>query len=230
MILDINTKRRSQKEILIIDDDVDTRAFLNKILGNAGYEVSEAETVEGGISLIEAKAPHLILLDFKLGEENGFEVMAKLRKIHGFSHIPVILMSANTSKKLVVASVANGASEFMGKPIKAPVLLQRVKKLMQDFELSPVTFEKGVKVEAKFIGDLIRINEMGLILQSSVKFARETSLYIESDYLKSLGASPCETKTAGPAKVANPGIYRNEVHFRGMDEKTAQKIRNIKIT
>lgn len=158
--------------------------------------------------------------------------MAQLRQIHGFSHIPVILMSANTSKKLVVASVAKGASEFMGKPLKAPILLQRLKKLLQDFELNPVQFneEQGVEVDATLIGDLIRINEMGLILQSSIKFARETSLFIESDYLKALGASPCETKTAGPAKVANPGVYRNEVHFRGMDEKTAQKIRNIKIT
>lgn len=196
--------------------------------------MSCAEPVEDGVEAIEKKAPHLILLDYKLGEQSGFDVMVCLRMLKGYSHIPVIMMSANTSKKLVVAAVAQGATEFMGKTIKAPILLGRIKKLLQDFELTPITFTKesgaNTKIKGKALGDLIRINEMGLILQSSIKFTTDCPLSIESEYLKKLGACPCPTSTAGPAKVPNPGVYRNEIHFRGMDEKTAQKIRNIKVT
>ncbi len=223
-------KRRDQKEILVIDDDQDTRTYLKKILENARYSYSEASNIEKATTAIEKKAPHLILLDYKLGEDNGFQVMSQLKGAQGYANIPVIMVSATTTKKLVVASVAKGAVEFMGKPLKAPVLLQKLKKILQDYELGSVTFDSPQTVKASIHGDLIRINEMGVILQSSVKFARETSLVINSEYLKKMGASPCSTETAGPAKVANPGVYRNEVHFRGMDEKTAQRIRNIKVT
>jgi hypothetical protein len=110
------------------------------------------------------------------------------------------------------------------------MLLQRIKKILKDFEYPMVKLDKGNDVEATSVGDIIRINEMGCILQSSIKLAKGVKLNIKSEFLKSMGASPCLTEIQSEAIVANPGVYRNEVKFKGMDEQTAKKIRNIKWT
>ena len=221
---------KSIKDILVIDDDIDTQIFLKKILETAGYRCSGASDLEEGKLSVESRAPHLILLDFKLGESSGFDVINFLKSKPAFSKIPVIMISATVSKKLVLRSIAAGAIEFMGKPLKPTILLQRLKKILKQHELPVLKFETPKKVQGKSIGEIIKINELGLILQSSIKLTQKVPLRIESKFLKNLGASPCTTHTSGPAKVLNPGVYRNEVAFKGMDEKTAQKIRNIKIT
>ncbi|MCF8059816.1 MAG: response regulator, partial [Bacteriovoracaceae bacterium] len=70
---------KSTKEILVIDDDSDTQIFLKKILNGAGFSCSVAGDVESGSNAIQTQAPHLILLDYKLGQESGFEVKEFLR-------------------------------------------------------------------------------------------------------------------------------------------------------
>ncbi len=221
---------KTSKEILVIDDDEDTQNFLKKILETAGFQYGQADNVENGVLAIQKQAPHLILLDYKLGEESGFEVIKFLKSHSAYSRIPVFMISATVSKKLVISSIAAGANEFIGKPLKPNTLLQRIKKILKQHELPILKFKENPKVSARSIGELIKINEMGLILQSSIKFTGKSSLFIKSDFLKVLGASPCRTNTAAPAVVANPGVYRNEVLFQGMDEKTARNIRNIKTT
>ncbi|MCR9205429.1 MAG: hypothetical protein NXH75_12675, partial [Halobacteriovoraceae bacterium] len=139
-------------------------------------------------------------------------------------------MSATINKKLVIQALAAGATEFIGKPLQSAMLLQRIKKILKDFEYPMVKLDKGNDVEATSVGDIIRINEMGCILQSSIKLAKGVKLNVKSDFLKSMGASPCLTEIQSEAIVANPGVYRNEVKFKGMDEQTAKKIRNIKWT
>lgn len=155
--------------------------------------------------------------------------MKFLKENHAYSKIPVVMISATTSKKLVLKSIAAGAIEFIDKPLKPTILLQRLKKILKEHELPVVKFDRAKKIKAHSVGEIIKINELGLILQSSLKLTEKTELTIESHFLKGLGASPCQTKVSSPAKVPQPGTYRNEVAFRGMDEKTARKIRNIKI-
>lgn len=221
---------KSIKDILIIDDDLDTQNFLKKILETAGYRTSQATNLEEAKLSIKSTAPHLILLDFKLGEASGFDVINYLKDQAAFSKIPIVMISATVSKKLVLRSITAGALEFMGKPLKPAVLLQRLKKILKQHELPVLKLEQPKKIMAKSVGEIIKINEFNLILQSSIKIKVDTEVTIESKFLKNLGASPCKTTTTSPAKVPNPGVYRSEVSFKGMDEKTARNIRNIKIT
>lgn len=228
--MDNNKKPRSRKEILVIDDDKDIQNLLKKILEGAGYHCRLANNVEEGINSIKTFASHLIILDYKLNEEIGFEVIDFLRKSNAFKNIPLIMISANADKKVVLQAFIIGANEFMAKPLNPSILLQTIKKHLKLHELPVIKFEENSPVvEGKSIGEIIKINELGYVLQSSVKLAPKSKIITESKFLNTIGAGPCGTYTHELASVARPGTYRNEVKFRGMDEKTAKKIRNIKI-
>ncbi len=222
-------KPKSKKHILVIDDDEDIQNFLRKILEGAGYHCRFAANVEEGISSVKTFAPHLIILDYKLNEEIGFEVIEFLRASQSYKNTPLILISAKADKKIVLQGFIIGANEFMAKPINPSILLQTIKKHLKLHELPIIKYEQERPiVRGKSIGDIIKINELGMVLQSSVKLFPKVKIDIESPFLNKIGAGPCNTFTHDLATVPKPGTYRNEIKFRGMDEKTAKKIRNIK--
>lgn len=223
-------KKSGPKEILVIDDDPDVQIYLKKILENAGFKFSQALDVQEGISKIQEVVPHLVLLDYRLQEDVGFKIIQFMKKVPAFRNIPIIMMSATINKKLIIKSIEAGATEFIAKPLQAPMLIQRLKKILKDFALPIIHLGENNLAQATSVGDIIKINELGFFLQSSIKLAKGAKLQVKSDFLKTMGASPCLTETQTEAIVANPGVYRNEVRFRGMDEKTARKIRNIKRT
>ncbi|MEC7275493.1 MAG: response regulator [Bdellovibrionota bacterium] len=226
------SKAKSKKDILVIDDDSDTQLWLKKILEGAGYHCRFAANVDEGIQQVKEHASHLIILDYRLENEIGFEVVEFLRNSSHYKNIPIVMISASANKKVVLNAFIIGANEFLAKPLNPALLLQTIKKHLKLNELPSIKFEedKAPSVQVKSIGDLIKINELGFILQSSIKLAPKTKLIFTSQYLKTMGASPCETITNDVASVAKPGTYRNEVKFKGMDEATAKRIRNIKIT
>jgi DNA-binding NtrC family response regulator len=224
----MNTKPKIKKDILVVDPDYDTTVFLQKILETAGYNTLVSQEAESALNSIESNTPHIILIDQSLPALG--EILNFLKTSSVYSKIPLVLMTASKSKKLLLKALSNGAQDIVYKPIMPQTLLQKLKKVLKGREFPHVNFENPEKVKATFLGEIIKINELGLILQSSIKFKGETPLSIESAFLKRLGAHHCQTKTTTEAKVANPGVYRNEVMLRGMDEATAQTIRKQKKT
>lgn len=222
---------KSRKEILVIDDDKDTQNFLKKIIEGAGYHCRLASNVDQGIDSVKNHASHLIILDYKLNEEIGFEVIEFLRNSNHYKNIPIVMISANANKKIVLQAFIVGANEFLAKPLNPALLLQTIKKHLKLNELPVIKFEpeEAPAIQGTSIGDIIKINELGMVLQSSVKLSDKHKLIVQSKYLESIGAGVCGTYTHNIPTVAKPGTYRNEVKFRGMDEKTAKRIRNIKI-
>jgi len=219
-----------KKDILIIEPDLDGALFLKKVLKTAGYNCLEAHDAAAGIASIEEHSPHLIMLDQSLNSRANNAVMSFINQSSAYSKIPLILMTATKNKKIVLGALSDGAQEFVYKPIMPQTLLQKLKKIFKTHELSGVTFKDPKRVKATFLGEIIKINELALILQSSVKFKGNTPVVLNSSFLERLGADHCQTKTTTEARVANPGVYRNEVLLRGMDEKTAQNIRKQKKT
>ena len=219
-----------KKDILVVEAIPDDAGFLKKILETAGYNFLEANSPETAINVIEKSAPHLILLDHKLDATSGNQIIQFLKQSAAYSKIPLIIMSASKSKKVILGALSNGAQELVYKPIMPQTLLQKLKKVLKSTELPEIVFSDQAPIKGTFLGEIIKINELGLVLQSSVKFNGETPLDISSSFLERLGANHCQTTTTSEAKVANPGVYRNEVLLRGMDEKTAQNIRKQKKT
>ena len=109
------------KTILIIDDDVSFHDVAGAALKERGYEVRSAKSGIEGLAAIKASVPDAILLDVKMPGMNGIEVLRSLRKDSPALHIPVIIVSNDSSldtisegAELGVRSYVLKASESLG--------------------------------------------------------------------------------------------------------------------
>jgi len=124
------------KKILIVDDDPDFAAAIQKILTSNNYDVDVAGNVEEGMRAIEEKRPDLILLDVIMEKyDDGFNMCYDLKHDDRYRAIPVIIITAVTEVTgLKFDPKTDGeyleAEEYVQKPISAEVLLNKVARLI----------------------------------------------------------------------------------------------------
>ena len=121
-------------KILIIDDEKNICITLSQILSDEGYEVRYANSAKEGLALAEDGEADIILLDVKLPDLNGLEVLAKLRKSQ--SSIPVIMISGNSGISDAVKAIKLGAFDFLEKPLSLPKVKITVAKALEFYRLS----------------------------------------------------------------------------------------------
>ncbi len=114
--------------ILVIDDEPQIHRFLRPALEAAGFAVIAAETAAEGLRLIAGQAPDLVLLDLGLPDLDGQEV---LRRLRGFSHVPVIVLSAREREAEKIAALDNGADDYVEKPFALGELLARTRAALR---------------------------------------------------------------------------------------------------
>jgi DNA-binding response OmpR family regulator len=101
--------------ILIVDDEEDICNTLSDFLTDCGYEVLQATSGEEAIRLVKAARPHLILLDIRMPEMNGLEILRRVRALD--QEVGVIMITAFTDITIAQESLKAGASDFVTKPI-----------------------------------------------------------------------------------------------------------------
>jgi len=126
-------------KILIIEDEGSQRMLLREFLEERGYTVDEAETGEEGIKKVKKKAFDVVLIDIRLPDISGIEVLKEIRKIN--LEIKAIMITAFQDVKLVVESLKNGAFNYLVKPINLEELLINIRKAQENLRL-----EREVKV------------------------------------------------------------------------------------
>ena len=218
------------EQILIIDDDSTSRAFVTRVLGGGGYTVLEARNLTAGIESARQQVPHLIILDLLMPEGSGFDFLEQRRNIPELSQIPVLVLSGLSDKKSIYKATALGAAEYVQKPVDARILIQKVRKLLINREFMSVTFEEESRPKAKMHaqGRIVIANEIGFLLEAPVRVSTDTQLNIQSVLLDQLGCTDCVfQKTRNPSKSGHPGLYLNEIAAVGLSEAAIKKIREI---
>ncbi|MFH1138034.1 MAG: sigma-54 dependent transcriptional regulator [Pseudomonadota bacterium] len=110
---------KDKQRVLVVDDEAFSRRFLQTILHDSGCEADAAETAAAlWDHLARRGAPDLILLDVRLPDENGLDVLKKLRA-EGLD-APVIIITAYGSISEAVTAMKLGAFDFLGKPFEDP--------------------------------------------------------------------------------------------------------------
>jgi DNA-binding NtrC family response regulator len=102
------------KTILIIDDEKTIRWSLSEALRESNYDVVDAETAQKGEKLFSEKSPDLILLDMKLPDGSGIDVLKRLKAED--PSVPVIMMTAYGEVETAVEAMKGGAYDFILKP------------------------------------------------------------------------------------------------------------------
>ena len=86
--------RQPGSDVLLIDDDADTRARMRTALSRDGWSVAEAENGRDGLDKVAAARPHVILLDLNMPVMDGFDCFEHLRAMPGCADIPVVVLTA----------------------------------------------------------------------------------------------------------------------------------------
>ena len=115
--------------ILVIDDERDIRRSLEMILCHEGYEFLEAASGAEGIQKAQSESPDVILLDIKMSNMDGMEVLQDLRR-RGL-HAPVIMISGHADVPTAVEATKNGAADLLEKPLSAETLLLRLRQALE---------------------------------------------------------------------------------------------------
>jgi two-component system KDP operon response regulator KdpE len=108
--------------VLVIDDAVQIRRFLQSGFARIGFTVREAETAAEGIRSATLSPPDLIILDLALPDMDGAEV---LQRIRSWSDVPIIVLSARSSEDEKVRLLELGADDYVVKPFGIAELLAR---------------------------------------------------------------------------------------------------------
>ena len=111
-------------EILVVEDDDNIRQLLRISLRTEGYRVSEASSGAVALSLFEANAPALVLLDLGLPDRDGMEVLARIRAA---GPTPVIVVTARNQDEQKVRALDAGADDYVVKPFSMAELFARIR-------------------------------------------------------------------------------------------------------
>ncbi|OAI12748.1 MULTISPECIES: response regulator [Methylomonas] len=122
------TVKQMRPVILIVDDDSFHRKLMGSLLSGRNFELIFAEGGEIALKMLYKKRPDLILLDVSMPSMNGIEVVRRLKANKAFATIPVIMITANREKSVVIDSLDAGASDFVIKPLKPTALFNKITK------------------------------------------------------------------------------------------------------
>lgn len=128
----MNVMPSMDARILIVNDDAPTRYLWGRILLDAGYQVREAETGQAALQTVNTERPHLVLLDVKLPDIDGFIVCQKLKQLN--PSVPVLMASAwFTSDDDFISGVASGADAYLYEPTEDQKLLPMIYGLLKRY-------------------------------------------------------------------------------------------------
>lgn len=117
--------------IYIVEDDVNIREIERYALKNSGYQVEEFECSADLFKRLESKVPALILLDIMLPNEDGLDILTKIRADKNTAKVPIIMVTAKTSELDKVKGLDLGADDYISKPFGVMELISRVKALLR---------------------------------------------------------------------------------------------------
>jgi len=121
----------SADHILLVDDEEQIRKLLESSLQRRGYEVAVASDGIEALRQIRSKMPDLIVTDVNMPNMNGFELTRRLRSDHRTARVPIVMLSARKQADDILTGYAEGADEYIAKPIEMAVLAAKIEVLIK---------------------------------------------------------------------------------------------------
>lgn len=148
-----------KKIILVCDDSLDIREFLtDALLVPAGYEVRSVSDGLSALSLTQELKPALVITDHQMPNMTGMELARRIRR--DYPEIPVIMITGESTEKLVIEALRAGVNDYFVKPFDPDGLLIAVKQLLGSKQLSPVTQPTATVVISKDDALQSRVREL----------------------------------------------------------------------
>jgi len=140
---------RTPPLILIVDDNPANVEIFQARLAANNYEIITASDGEEGLAMAKDRLPDLILLDIMMPKMDGIEVCRHLRADSALPFMPIIMVTAKTDSKDVVAGLEAGADEYLTKPVDHAALVARVKSMLRIKSLHDTVLEQSAELQAQ---------------------------------------------------------------------------------
>src|SRR5262245_42184350 len=118
------------KCILVVEDQEDNRQILRDLLGNAGYELTEAENGEEANAAVARRRPDLILMDIQLPIMDGYEATRRIRTNPELKSVPIIAVTSYALAGDEDKALAAGCYVSFSKPYSPRDLLAKVRTFL----------------------------------------------------------------------------------------------------
>ena len=115
--------------ILIVDDDENILEVTSMFLSSRGYDVINTNSASDVEKIIKEHRPEVVLLDYMLPEEDGVTLLRKIR--NKFPDTYFILFTGGGSTEVAVSAMKAGATDYIAKPFKSSMLLDRIKSVLK---------------------------------------------------------------------------------------------------
>lgn len=117
------------KKILVIDDEPIVRISCARILGPEGYDVQSVDSGMKGLALMEKEAFRLVLLDLKMPDMDGIEVLEKITA--AWPGTKVVMITGYSTAETAVQALRFGACNFIEKPFTPDILISTVQEAFE---------------------------------------------------------------------------------------------------
>ncbi len=123
----------SQPAVLVVDDEQDILRAIKMILEYAGYKVLTADNGFDALDMESRESPDIVLLDIKMPEMDGLEVLEKIKKRR--AELPVVVLSGHGTIQTAVDALKLGAYDFLEKPPQRDRILKTIENALKEQEL-----------------------------------------------------------------------------------------------
>lgn len=121
----------NQKMIVAVDDSAITLKRLTKVLGEQ-YDLHAFSVGNRALKFLKDRTPDLVILDIDMPEINGYEMLQSIRETEHLKQVPVLFLTSNNEKNYVIKAVAEGANDYVVKPIDDEILMKKVHAVLND--------------------------------------------------------------------------------------------------
>ena len=117
--------------VLVVEDDLAFSVLLKNLLALQGFQVRTAANRAGVVAgLAQLPIPDLVLLDVRLPDANGFDILLRMRRHPALAGIPVIMLTGEATHEAVAQGLAAGADGYVAKPFEMENLVRAIRLVL----------------------------------------------------------------------------------------------------
>jgi len=116
--------------ILYVEDNLDNRNLIRRVLMSEGYSMVDAMNGKQAIERLEEGGVDLILMDINMPDTDGYTLTAKIKSMEKFSRIPIVAVTANVMRGDREKSLDAGCDGYIQKPIDIDILAQQIERFL----------------------------------------------------------------------------------------------------
>jgi two-component system cell cycle response regulator DivK len=116
--------------ILYVEDNIDNRTLVRRILLSEDYSLIEATNAAEALKVLEGTKPDLILMDINMPDMDGYTLTAKIKALPGFQRVPILALTANVMRGDKEKTLEAGCDGYIQKPLDIDQLVKEVERFL----------------------------------------------------------------------------------------------------